>query len=252
MPINNNRHLPAVIYVAESPEQAINYRWDSRSSKLHKNLKVLTAEEIYELGQDIPHFQLPYDLNSGDVLVRHPYNQGYLLVTDAEQEFIKASVDGIFLIAKSLCAKKVVYNDCKICESSREVNQKNELEYKVVEVSAAVDDQRKEYFLSKIIRECKFTKQELTIEQYEKAIDFAKERGLWENKDIQFLFDMRNPQQGSQMTHHKVQIEVFSSLNSALDIAFTLNVAELFKIDNNTKIVTEKKLEHTIIWDIYF
>ena len=63
---NSNRHLAPVIYVADSPEQAINYKWDSRANRLNRNVIVLEPHKILELGEGNEHFLLPYDLTPGE------------------------------------------------------------------------------------------------------------------------------------------------------------------------------------------
>lgn len=249
---NNNNHLAPVIYIAETPEQAVNYKWDSKSKGLDRNIKVLTPEKISELGHGNEHFYLPYDLTPGEVLVRHPYNQGYILATDAEEEYLTEAAEGVFLIARCLGATKISYKKCNIAEYSRTIDSDYGVKYKTVDLNVNVKQALSEKLLNRITIEREFPKQEFTAEQFQKAKAIAEERGLILSRDIRSLIDARDPSLGAPMTHQTVNVEISSSLNKALDIAVTLNVVPFFKLSSNTKIATQKKLVLNIEWDITF
>lgn len=249
---SSNSHLAPVIYVAESPEQAINYKWDSKAKGLNRNVVVLTPDDIKKLGQGRKDFDLPYDLTPGEVLIRHPYNQGYILATSAEDEYLTASAEGIFLVARSLGATKITYKKCNIAEYKREIDSTNNVKYKVVDVNLNVKASIEKKLLNKISMTREFSKQEFTSDQFKKAKHVAEERGLLLSRDIRSLFDARDPELGAPMKRQTVSVEITSSLNKALDIAFTLNTVPTFNLSSNTKIVMEKKLVLNIDWDISF
>jgi len=249
---NCNNHLAPVIYIAESPEQAINYKWDSRTNGLNRNVVVLEPDRIKELEKGKKHFYLPYDLTPGEILVRHPYNQGYITATDAEDEYLMASAEGIFLVARCLGATKITYKKCSIAEYRREVDSDNNLKYKVVDISLNVKNTLEQKLLNKITMTREFPKQEFKIEQFNKAKLVAEERGLIMSRDIRSLLDARDPELGAPMSRQTINVEISSSLNKAMDIAFTLNTVPFFNLNSNTKIATEKKYELNIEWDIIF
>ena len=249
---NSNNHLAPVIYVAESPEQAINYKWDSKSSVLNRNVVVMEPKEISKLKQGNKHFYLPYDLTPGEILIRHPYNQGYILAKDAEEEYLTESAEGIFLVARCLGATKILYKKCNIAEYTREIDSKNGLKYKVVEVNLNVKETKVQKLLNRIQMTREFPKQEFTLEMFENAKSIAQERGLLMSRDIRSLLDARDPRLGAPMTRQTINVEISSSLNKALDIAFTISCTPIFNISSDTRIATQKKLELNIEWDIIF
>lgn len=249
---NNNNRLAPVIYVAESPEQAINYKWDSRANGLNKNVTVLEPSQIQSLGEGRNYFYLPYDLTPGDVLIRHPYNQGYILATDAEDEYLTAAAEGIFLIARCLGATKITYKKCNIAEFKREVDSNNNMKYKTVDINLTVKNSLEQKLLNKISMTQEFPKQEFSIEQFNKAKSVAEERGLMMSRDVRSLFDARDPNIGAPMSRQTINVEISSSLNKAMEIAFSLNTASIFSLNSNTKIATQKKLVLNIEWEIIF
>lgn len=249
---NSNHHLAPVIYIAESPEQAINYKWDSRTNGLNRNVVILEPSQIRTLAEGKKHFYLPYDLTPGEVLIRHPYNQGYILATDAEEEYLTASAEGILLIARCLGATKIVYKKSNIAEFTREIDSNNSLKYKAVEMNLNIKQAKEQKLLNRISVTREFPMQKFTAEQFAKAKSIAEERGLMMSRDIRSLLDARDPDLGSPMTNQIVNVEISSSLNKVLDIAFTLNAVPLFHLNSNTRIATQKKLELNIEWDICF
>lgn len=249
---NSNNRLAPVIYIAESPEQAINYKWDSRANGLNRNVIVLEPSQIQALGDGRSHFYLPYDLTPGEILVRHPYNQGYIQATDAEEEYLTASAEGIFLIARCLGATKITYKKCNIAEFKREIDSNNSLKYKVVDINLNVKNSLEQKLLNKISMTREFPKQEFTIEQFNRAKSIAEERGLIVSRDIRSIIDARDPELGAPMSRQTVNVEISSSLNKAMDIAFSLNTVPFFNLNSNTRIATQKKLELNIEWEIIF
>lgn len=215
----------------------------------------MDVDEILGLGESNPSISLPYDLTPGEVLVRHPYNQGYMLLTEAEEKYFKASVDGIFLIARCLGATEIVYNKHTEINYLRQLNSKNEMRYKLIEGGLDVKYSGSQALIDKMEMVQKYPQQELTMEQFNKALSVAKERGLLLSKnsdDIQRLLDARNPEYGSLMTYQHISVEVLSSLNNLLDIAFTLSTVPFFKLKSETKHVTEIRKHLKIDWKISF
>ncbi len=249
---NSHNHLAPVIYIAESPEQAVNYKWDSRSNGLNRNVAVLEPSQIHALGEGQSNFNLPYDLTPGEVLIRHPYNQGYIQATDAEDEYLKAAAEGIFLIARCLGATKITYKKCNIAEFKREIDSNNSLKYKAIDANLSLKTSQEQKLLNKISMTREFPKQKYTIEQFNNAKSIAEERGLMMSSDIRSLIDARDPSLGAPMTRQTVNVEISSALNKAMDIAFTLNTVSFFKLNSDTKITTQKKLELNVEWEIIF
>ena len=249
---NNNTRLAPVIYIAESPEQAINYKWHSSFSRVNSNVVVLDSCDIQRLGNERNNFCLPNDLTPGEVLIRHPYNQGYIQATDAENEYVNAAAEGVLLIARCLGASEISYKKCEITEYEREINSDNSIRYKAVDGNLNINTSLKQSISNKYSMTRKFTKQEFTKEQFNKAKSIAEERGLLMSNEIRSLLDARNPELGSVMTSQTVNIEIASSLNKAMDIAFTLNAVPLFNLNLNARVATKRKIVVNTEWNIIF
>lgn len=249
---NDSNHLPPVIYVAESPEQRRNYKWYEKAQYLDKNIAVLLPNEIRKLGKNEEHFYLPYDLTPGEVLVRHPYNQGYILATDAEEQYLYASAEGVFLAARCLGATKISYIKHNISESKREIEVDANGKYKFVDVKLKTQKTTEEKLLNMIKMTREFPKQDFTKCQFDKAKAILEERGLLWSREIRSLIDARDPEMGSPMSSQTVHTKISSSLNNVLDVAFSLEVLPTFSLNSTTKIAIEKKVDIEVEWEIVF
>ncbi len=249
---NRDNNLPPVIFIAESPEKAISYKWDSGARFLNNNLAVMDANDVRRLGEGKKHFYLPYDLTPNDVLIRHPYHQGYIPISDAEEQYLQESAEGIFLMARCLGAKEIVYKKSNIKEFIRELDCNNNLKYKVVDLNVNVKNSIEEELKHYVELSRSFPASNFTDSDFEKAKKIAEERGLLISSDIRSLIDARNPYFGKPMSHQKLSVEISSSLNKALDIAFTLNTVPFFNLSSDTRVRTQKKLVLRVEWDILF
>lgn len=233
----------------DTPERVINWKWNSQSKKI-QNVKVVDLNEIESLKNS--NFIMPQDCQCGDVLIRHPYNQGYIQVKDAKKVYQQACIEGVFLMAKALCATKVSYKECMLKLSKREQKAEGNIDYKAIELDADIQKERVEELNKTYALTREYEKTELTQERYERAKKFAEERGLSQSNEIKTLLDQRDPQLGSQMKRQKICIETCSSLNQVLDIAFKLTFMRLFKLDIQVREAIEEKEELKIEWDIEF
>lgn len=246
---NSGNNLPPVIYVAESPELAINYKWDSRAAGINREVVVLDSAKIRERYQDV---QLPVDIVPGEMLIRDPYCGGYIQAVNAEEEYIQAMNDGVFLIAQLLGATKITYKGGKVNVFKREIGNDNRVEYKAIEVGIGVKVSKDDKLCNKMQMTREFSPQEYTLAQFEKAMDIAEKRGLLNSRDIRSLLDARNPNFGNLMSRQTVEVEMSSSLNKVMDIAFTVKSAPFLDVSSSTHIAIERRIEIRREWDIIF
>lgn len=195
---------------------------------------------------------IPYDLAPGEVLIRHPYHQGYIKASDAEETYLSESTNGIFLIARALGATKISYKNSNIAESKREITNNNDVKYKVVEANLGIQQSVNQKLAYSITKEQVIEREPFNKEKFNKAVIIARERGLLSSRDIKDLIDSRNPEIGVPISQQYVKVEISSSLNTLLDIAFTVNVVPFFHLNSNTKVATEKKLDMVVEWEIIF
>ena len=212
----------------------------------------MEVSSVRQLAVGKEHFFLPTDLVPGEVLIRHPYDQGYIKVTEAEDVYLSDSAEAIFLVARALGATKIKYKNKNFSFSKRTIDTENKGKYKIVEVDLDVKHTKEQEMLSKIAMTRIIPKIDFSEETLEKAKKIAVERGLMASRDIRSLLDARDPRLGAPIARQTVNVDMLSSLDETLDIAFTLNVVPVFNLSSKTKIATENKTMLSIEWDIIF
>lgn len=245
---NGNNNLPPVIYVAESPELAINYKWYSSAKGINREVEVLDSDKIRRKYKEI---QLPKDITPGEVLIRDPFCKGYIRASNAEMEYIRLESQGIFLIAQMLGATDVKFEIERIDSSEREITNKGEVKTKAIKSNIQSRHSEKELIRNKISESREIYQQDYSQASYEKARTVALERGFLASDNIRSLLDARNPEI-PLMKRHTLTMEMTSEVNKAMDIAFSVSSASFLKLDNNTHIATKTKRAIIVKWIIEF
>ncbi|MDO4949496.1 MAG: hypothetical protein Q4E55_04930 [Bacteroidales bacterium] len=214
---------------------------------------MIAPDEIDQLGEGIEGFHLPQNIAPGEVLVRHPDKRGYIQVTEAENEYLRASVDDVCLAAQWLGAKKVKYQRCEVNEYRRIINAGGSIGYDAIGIGINIGrDETQRWLNSYCLTREYDNQQNFTMEQFNSAMSMATERGLLASGEIQGLFSARNPDAGNLLARQTVNIEIASSLNSVLDVAFTLEYLPFINLSANIRTAIEKKMELKVHWEIEF
>lgn len=212
----------------------------------------MEVSAINQLAVGNKHFSLPSDLTPGEVLIRHPYYHCYLKATEAEDKLLSDSAESIFLIARALGATKIEYKIEHFTLNKRTIDTKNKGKYKIVEADLDVKHTKEQEIRSKIVMTRIIPKIDFSEETLKKAKKIAEERGLMASSGIRSLLDARDPRFGAPTSRYTVIVDMLSSLDETLDIAFTLNAVSVFNLSSKTKIATENKTMLRIKCDIIF
>jgi len=245
---NGNNNLPPVVYVAESPELAINYKWYSSAAGINSEVVVLDPDKIRRKYKEV---HLPKDIIPGEILIRDPFCKGYIRASNAEMEYIRLESRGIFLIAQMLGATDVKFEIEKIDSFEREITNKGEVKIKAIKSDIQSRHSEKEALHNKIIEYQSFYPQDFSQSSYEKAMSVASERGYLASDNIRSLLDARNPEI-PLMKQHTLTMEMTSEVNKAMDIAFSVSSAPFLKLNNDTHIATKTRRTVIIKWFINF
>ena len=227
-----------VVYVT-TPEKAINYQWEKGSGKLRPGLEIVSIDDINKMDCDI---FIGNRVMEGSLLTKHPFMPNkYIDIKKSEDIIIKSKLNCLGIIARFLGAKE--YETLYAEEVTKEalINASGEMEHKLVKVEARRKVSERDNATGKYYRHETFAG-EFTEENYYHAIEEAKRFGLYSDLDINYLLEVRNPKYPNQQTSQHVKIELTKELGDKLDIAFSLNVAGIFKLNADyNKVVSERK-----------
>jgi len=248
---NNVPELNREVIHITSDEKSINWEWEKDSDKVSRKIQFVSIDDI-PIIRNNSDIQFPI-VSENDVLIRHPFEPNTYLSTDDACNEIR--IDKFFKlgeIAQCLGAKGYIVKEAKESIETRRFDANLGIKYKPVRTN--LDIKKEETLKEKLGIEisdrfggCK----KITEESYLEAKELAKKYHLENDSAIRSLIRMRDPSKENMLTNRSIHCEMTKELNSALDIAFSLNVMpNVFSLDANVKKTLETK--ETITLDILF
>lgn len=248
---NNVSELNGEVIHITSDEKSINWEWEKDSDKVSRKIQFVSIDDIPIIrnNSDI-HFPV---VSENDILIKHPFEPNtYLRIDDACNVIRKDKFYKISEIAQELGAKGFTIEEAKESIETRKLDAKVGVEYKAVktEIDIKKENELKEKLGIKICDRyggCS----KITEASFAKAKELAKRYHLDDDSDICSLISARDPSKENPLTNRSIHCEMTKEFNSALDIAFSLNVMpNVFSLDANVKKTLETK--ETITLDILF
>jgi hypothetical protein len=249
---NNVPELRERVIHVTSDERSINWEWEKNSEQVNRQIQFVSIDDIPSIRSNT-NVVLPSEIQEGDILIKHPFEPDtYLNVVDAKDEICKDKWFKISEIAQYLGATGFNIKEAIESIETRELDVNVGVSYKVT--NARIDIKKKNELKEKLGIEiddafdgCKI----ISDESYKKAQELAKKYHLDNDAAIRSLIRMRDPSKENSFRGRTIHCEMTKELNSALDIAFSLNVMpNVFSLDANVnQAITTKE---TITLDIVF
>lgn len=219
--MENNKIKGEVIHIV-SPEKAVNYKWEEKASFLPEGLQIVSIDDIRNLPVEVRHNLFGYhNIKLNDVFMLNPYSGNYVLVTEADQNYKENKFAKISEVVSLLGAKQI---QCEIISEEtrkREFNADGNVNYKVVKVSASMQEKSEDKVLERILRKRTFPGTS-TLDGYFQAKVICESTGLI--NELGSLLSLRNPSHPNPIKSDYYEVEITRELNSGLDLAFNLNV----------------------------
>jgi len=248
---NNVPKLNGEVIHITSDEKSINWKWEKSSDKVSRKIQFVSIDVIPMIRNNSD-IQFPV-VSENDVLIKHPFEPNtYLSIDDACNEIHIDKFFKIGEIAQCLGAKGYIVEEAKESVETRCFDANVGVTYKPVRTSVDIkkEDTLKEKLGIKISDKFSGCKK-ITEKSYLEAKELAKKYLLENDSAIRSLIRMRDPSKENMLTNRSIHCEMTKELNSALDIAFSLNVMpNVFSLDANVKKTLETK--ETITLDILF
>jgi len=248
---NNVPKLKGEVIHITSDERSINWEWEKNSDKVSRKIQFVSIDDIPMIRNNSD-IQFPV-VSENDVMIKHPFEpKTYLSIDDACNEIRIDKFFKIGEIAQCLGAKGYVVEEAKESVETRCFDANVGVKYKPVRTNVDIKKEGtlKEKVgikLSDKFGGCK----KITEKSYLEAKELAIKYHLENDSAIRSLIRMRDPSKENILTNRSIHCEMTKELNSALDIAFSLNVMpDVFSLDTNVKKTLETK--ETITLDILF
>lgn len=245
--MSENVQMKEVLYVT-SNERAINYEWEDDCNKLNSGLQVVSIDDI--MHEDIGFLnKRKNDIQLESIFIRHPLMPNtYIDINSAEDEFMRIKLDCLGYIANLLGAKE--YETTFLIEEKdeRKVDANGKMTIARVSAEASCRIEENNEKTRKYYRH-EFFNSMLSKESYAEAESIAKKCNM--DDGVWYLIKNRNPQLPNNLLSSQiVKMELYNELNSKMDIAFSLKVANIFNLrgeyseamSSRKKVVIETKL----------
>lgn len=248
---NNVPELKGEVIHITSDERSINWEWEKDSDKVDKKIQFVSINDIPMIRNNSD-IQFPV-VSENDVLIKHPFEPNtYLSIDDACNEIRIDKFLKIGEIAQCLGAKGYIVKEATERIETRCFDANGGIDHR--QVGSDLNIKKEETWKEKLGIEisdrfggCK----KITEKSYLEAKELAIKYHLENDSAIRSLIRMRDPSKENMLTNSSIRCEMTKELNSALDIAFSLNVMPgVFSLDANVKKTLERK--ETIILDILF
>lgn len=234
------------VLVVAKPERCLNYKYYDQGDKIDSRLQLLPLEYV-----DAPSFPFQIDkengLAEGMMFVRHPFiNDAFIDVNKLEDSIIELKLQAMKSIGLKLGAKDI-HIECELESSELRAFNANADASWTPTVTADVKANQEKYSKRKYTIDWKNNKTPMTLDSYNKAIEIAREFGLYSEPRIATLFKDRNPEEPATGTftvcasalkesNDKLEIAVSASYLSAF--SFKANVANSCTLKNEITLVT--------------
>lgn len=230
---NRNKLSGEVVHIV-SPEHAVNYMWEKNSEKLPRNLEIISIDDVLALPSAYRNnYIAERNLEEGAILILDPIQKIYVPAREAHNKLSESKFNALMHIASLLGAKKVsVKVDTYECQT-REIRANGEIGYRISSMSTSMTESEKNTVNKKFSREKTFSGTYST-KGYTEAKRFCEEKSLLTDPTIRQLLEDRRPDHPNPLKKDVYSFELSSSSESALDIAFKLNIlGGVFRIEAN-------------------
>lgn len=232
-----------VICIVEA-ERSINWRWEQNVNKIMSGVQIVSEDDFAAIIKE-NRYQVDCigHIRAGTTLMKHPFlKDRYLDINSAEDILFRDKLNCMATIAKLLGVTRFEAKAMFLEEGKREMDILGNIGCKYVDLSAQYREIQNSKYSKTYCRKETFCGNVLNREAHDKALERAKSYGLYEDADIAYLLEQRNPKDENRLSSQEIKVELSRELNNSLDCAFSLNVlGGVFSLSANFKEITSQK-----------
>lgn len=244
-------NLKEIIMVTE-PEVVKSYKWEKDAQFLHPAVQVLSMEDIERLQEKHTDLFGGKSVYPESVWMKHPFmHNQYIDINTAEDVLTKSKLNALGLIARHLGVKSFTTTFVTTQTEERKHDVNGDVKYKMIEAKTTVNLKKEDSSSNQYYRKEEYSGN-FSEESYQEAIKLAKEYGLYNDEDIFYLIQQRNPQHLNMIKNQHVKVELARELNESLDVAFSLDACKVFKLNANYQQTISIKKTVTLETDLVF
>lgn len=204
-----------------SPERAVNYKWEKDYNKLSPNLSIISIDELNALLPEKreKHFAVPA-FEEGMVLVWDKISKKYYSIDKAKVELPVNKDRAVDHIASLLGARKIKRSNATSKHYKREFDVNGNVKM-LFDAEGSYKHTHTENLTHKFEGEKAF-KGQYSEQGFNKAVEYARECGLYNDPAIKAMLDSRNPKHPNRLLSEKYHVTMTSEVEDLSEFAFSV------------------------------
>ncbi len=235
-----NAALKKVIHI-ENDELALNYKYRGVKSDL-SNIQIVSYE--YDKDKFVNQYDFyPSTWEKGTYFLS-PFKEEkpiYIKAEHLENYILEQKSNAISEIAQLLGASSYDFKLELEEEQNVSYDVNGQINYIVVEIDASIKQEQSKKLAKEFAHKETYRGKPITIESYEEAKKMAEKYNLTSSPRIRTLLQKCNPNVSNKIETMKVSFSMTEEINESLNIAFNLNIANIFKLSAGYKKVSESR-----------
>lgn len=235
--------LKPVLYI-ESDEKSLNWKFREGFDKCKSGITVCSID--YDVPKLVENNILPGNVQIGDTFIKSPYDEKYIAIKDYEITTMQDKASHIAEVARLLgalsCEQEIEVEDVV----GRKYEGTLDASYEPVKITAEVKKEVENKTKNSIRVVSTYSHAKVpTIEDYERAKEYAGLHCLLRDSSVDSLLKARNPNETNLMSEREIVVNLSSESNTNLDIAAKLSVMQnVFKL--NTTFHESTKIQKNV------
>lgn len=252
--MENKKSITGDVVHVVYDELSRNYTYyENKNNKLDKRLQIVSVDNVEKLFDDNSITLMngrPYE---GQILLRHPFAPNtYIDANCSQLELFQDKANRMSHILQLLGVKSVTFNAQWIEKYKRIDEGEGHIGIKKFGASGNYEHSSESNEFNSIDIQKDYNGAHVTPEMYAQAIEFAKRNGLYNDTNIQYFINSRNPAIPNLQKRDKLKVELSKEFNELTKIAFSLNFLKVFELDFDYKTTLETMNKVVYEWEIQF
>lgn len=251
--MENNKPINGDVVHIANHELSHNFKYEDPEIRNRKDsrLQIVSVDEAAELFKQSG---IEWDnFYEGQILFKHPFAPNtYVEANYNPVELFRDKYTKMVSVLRFLGVKSVTVEKVWTEQFKREVEVNGNIGIKKFGANFDYDHKETSNTNNRYQMQYEFEGSSVTADMYSKAIEYAKQCGLYNDIDVRGFLENRNPAYPNLQKHMSLEIDLSKEYNELTNIAFSLNVLKIFEIGFKYKETLEIVNKENMKLDVLF
>ncbi|MBQ4407115.1 MAG: hypothetical protein II852_08910 [Bacteroidales bacterium] len=228
---NNNAIRGDVVHIVYD-QLSRNYKYEQKAKFLDSRIQIVSIKDADELfRQDGIKLMNVVNLYEGQILMRHPFEPNtYIDANTSPLDLYRDKFEKVTDILSDLGVRSVSGEAEWVGTEKHEIDASGHVKTLPVKIEGNYHNTEIRKKISSIRIKEQYKGVPLTQDMYLQAIERAKRYGLHNDIEVKSYLEKRNPARRNEYIKKELEIFLSSEYSELTNIAFSLNVMNVFKL----------------------